>query len=156
MYQIEPIGDVDGDGLDDALIALPGSSYALCRGAATLPTTVAMTWPDSTTSAAAGGFDLDGDGFSDFVVGKATTPPIVFHGAAAGPSVIPNGLSHLPQTAAVAVSDHDGDGRPDFVGVNDTTSDATIQWAGSDGTTNPRAVLVRLPTGVTFSGRLVR
>jgi len=56
----------------------------------------------------------------------------------------------------VAFSDHDGDGRPDFVGVNGSVSNAIIQWAGSDGTTSPRAVQVFLPNGAAFSGKLVR
>ena len=58
----ERVGDVDGDSFDDALIIRAGSSYALYRGAATLPTKVAMTWTDATTASGAGGVDVDGTG----------------------------------------------------------------------------------------------
>jgi hypothetical protein len=150
------VGDVNGDGFDDALITLADANYALYRGAPTLPTTVVMTWTDATTSAAAGGFDIDRDGFSDFVVGTNTNAPLLFRGGAAGPSVVMTGLSRLFVSRLVAFSDHDGDGRPDFIGVDNSTSSATIQWAGSDGTTNPRAVNLYLPVGETFKGQLVR
>ena len=153
---IQAVGDVDRDGLDDALIISSGASYALYRGAPILPTTAATTWTDATTSSAFGGFDIDRDGFSDFVIGTTTNAPIVYRGGPAAPTAIPNGLSRLSGSTTVAVSDHDGDGRPDFVGVDGAATDAGIQWAGSDGTTDPRTFTVRLPSGVTFSGRLVR
>jgi hypothetical protein len=154
-YQIEPAGDVDGDGFDDAVIIIAGTSYALYRGAGQLPTLGAMTWPDTTTSSAAGGFDLDEDGFSDFVIGTTATA-ILYRGGPTGPSVVPNGLSRLVGARIVAFSDHDGDGRSDFVGMDPSTSPASISWAGSDGTTNPRSFIVRLPTGAMFNSRLVR
>ena len=99
-YQIEPIGDVDADGFDDALIVLPGASYALYRGAATLPTTVAMTWTDATASSAAGGFDLDRDGFSDFVVGTTafTSDPLPWRRRRSRASVA-SGLSRLTSSS---------------------------------------------------------
>jgi hypothetical protein len=155
-YQIEPAGDVDRDGFDDALIVLPGTDYALYRGAATLPAIVAMTWTEATTASAVGGFDIDRDGFADFVVGTTTSTPLMYRGGAVGPALVPSGLARLTGSSTVAFSDHDGDGRPDFVGVNGSFSNAIIQWAGSDGTANPRAVQVVLPDGATFSGKLVR
>ena len=54
-YQIEPAGDVDGDGFDDALIILAANNYALYRGAAMLPRAVVMTWSDATVSSGASG-----------------------------------------------------------------------------------------------------
>ena len=57
----------------------------------------------------------------------------------------------------IAFSDHDGDGKPDFIGVDDSSIGAvTMQWAGSDGTVDPRSVNVYLPAGAMFSGQLVR
>ncbi|HMF43211.1 MAG TPA: VCBS repeat-containing protein [Polyangia bacterium] len=155
-YQIESVGDVDRDGFDDALIVLAGTNYALYRGAATLPVSVAKTWTDTTTSAAAGGFDIDGDGFSDFLVGTNAAAPILYRGATTGPSAVLNGLSHLTGSSIVAFSDHDGDGRPDFIGMSSPFSYPSMQWAGSDGTTDPRAFIVRLPADVMLYGQLVR
>jgi hypothetical protein len=155
-YQIERVGDVNGDGFDDALIILAGTNYALYRGAATLPTTVAMTWNDTTTSSAVGGFDIDRDGFSDFIIGTSDKT-ILYRGAANGPTIVMNGLAHLLRAAVIGFSDHDGDGRPDFIGVDRSDfSNARIQWLGSDGTTDPRAFDVRVPVDVTFNGQLVR
>jgi hypothetical protein len=155
-YQIEPLGDVDKDGFDDALIILPGTSYALYRGAATLPAAVAMTWTDTTTSSATGGVDVDRDGFADFVVGTTTNAPIFYRGGSAVPNVVPNAFSRLFVSRTVAFSDHDGDGRPDLIGMDNSTQDVRIEWAGSDGTTNPRSVDLFLPAGVMFKGQLAR
>jgi hypothetical protein len=156
-HQIAPVGDVDRDGFDDALIILPGKSYALYRGAATLPSTAAATWTEATTSSAAGGFDIDRDGFADFVIGTTTNRPILLRGSAAGPVGVTNGLSRLNTPGVVASSDHDGDGRVDIVGISTSPEGvASIQWAGSDGTTDPRAFIVGLPVDAMFSGKLVR
>jgi len=155
-HQIESVGDVDGDGFDDLLLVRPGVDYSLCRGAATLPTMLSMTWSAAMTSSAAGGFDIDRDGFADFVVGTTGASPILLRGGAGGPTSVSSGLSHFPGLNSIGYSDHDGDGRPDFVGVNDSLSDPVIQWAGSDGTTDPRAFYVRLPTSAMFSGKIAR
>jgi hypothetical protein len=155
-YLVEPAGDIDNDGFDDALIVLPGVNYALYRGSATLRTTTFMTWIDMTSSSARGGFDIDRDGFSDFVIGTTTNAPILFRGGIGSPSVILSGLSRLIVSSTVGVSDHDGDGRPDFVGVESESNGGSILWAGSDGTIDPRAVTVRLPVDLTFKGQLVR
>jgi hypothetical protein len=155
-YRVEPIGDVNQDGFDDALIVYPGASYALYRGAATLATTVAMTWNDATASSATGGFDLDRDGFSDFVVGTTAFMSILYRGGATNPARVASGISRLTSSTIVAFSDHDGDGRPDLVGLDSSNGPASIQWAGSDGTTDPRSFIVRLPDDVMFHGELVR
>jgi hypothetical protein len=155
-YRIEPIGDINADGFDDALILKAGANYVLYRGAEALPTTTVMTWADATVSSGAGGFDIDRDGFSDFLVGTTAVAPILYRGASSSPSVVANGLSRLTGSTIVAFSDHDGDGRPDFIGLDHATSYPSVQWAGSDATTNPRVLDVYLPPGATFSGGLVR
>jgi hypothetical protein len=155
-YQIEGVGDINGDGFDDALIILSGDHYALYRGAAILPGSASTTWNDATTSSAAGGFDIDRDGFPDFVVGTNAFTSILYRGGPAGPSQVAGGLSRLTNSILVAHSAHDGDGRPDLVGMNNGNDTVYIQWAGSDGTIDPPAVIVRLPVDGMFSGRLVR
>jgi hypothetical protein len=155
-YQIEPVGDLNRDGFDDVLIVLPGANYSLIRGGAILQPAVSMTWSDTTTSSAAGGFDIDRDGFADFIIGTNTNVPTLFRGGVAAPTLVSNAFSHLNSSMVVAFSDHDGDGRPDLVGMNASTEGSSIQWAGSDGTIDPRAFIVQLPAGTTFSGYLVR
>ena len=153
--KVERAGDVDGDGFDDAIIILWGTVHALYRGAATLPTNVGMTWTEPSTASGTGGFDLDRDGLSDFLIGTTAYAPILYRGGVSA-TVVSSGLSRLTYSRVVAFSDHDGDGRPDFIGMDDSSIEAGIQWAGSDGTTNPRAALLRLPLGTTFGGKLVR
>jgi hypothetical protein len=105
-----------------------------------------------------GDFDLDGDGFPDFAVGTSGSTPLFYRGTAAGPALVASGLSHLTASAIIGFSDNDGDGRPDIVGTSGQTSSGTsLQWAGSDGTTNPRVVYVQPPTtSVTFNGLIVK
>jgi hypothetical protein len=147
---------VDNDGFDDAVAVRDGASHALYRGATILPTACAMTWTAATTESAAGGFDIDRDRFADFFVGTTANAPVLYRGSATGSILVTGALSALTGSNTVAFSDHDGDGRPDFIGANGATNGAAILWAGSNGTTDPRALQVRLPTEATFSGRLVR
>jgi hypothetical protein len=90
------------------------------------------------------------------MVGTNAFSIILYRGGTGGPTKVTGGLSHLGSSRVLAFSDHDGDGRPDVIGMDNSTGEATIQWAGSDGTTDPRAFLVRLPPGATFTGQLVR
>ena len=115
-----------------------------------------MTWNDTTASSATGGFDLDRDGFSDFVVGTTAFMSILYRGGTTNPARVASGLSRLTSSTIVAFSDYDGDGRPDFVGLDNSNGAASIQWAGSDGTTDPRSFIVRLPDDAMFTGQLVR
>jgi 2-dehydro-3-deoxygluconokinase len=49
--QLKPgVGDIDGDGFDDALIIVSGSNYALYRGGAQVRSAVAMTWTNTAGS----------------------------------------------------------------------------------------------------------
>ena len=156
-YQIHSAGDLNGDGFGDAVVVLAGTGYYLYSGASHLPTTFASTSANTTASDAMGGFDLDGDGFPDFAVGTSGQAPLLYRGTAAGPTLVSSGLSHLTASAIIGFSDNDGDGRPDIVGTSGQTSGAALEWAGSDGTTNPRVVFLQPPTTtVTFSGLIVK
>jgi hypothetical protein len=158
-HEVLPAGDVDGDGYDDALMVLSGTSFSIYKGAASLPTTFFKTWPLATASSGVGGFDIDRDGFMDFVVGatSSTSLPVLYRGAN-DPVLVPNGLMHLNFSTIVATSDHDGDGRPDFVSSSGFTgTSAQVMWMGSDGTTNPRSFQVRLSDpNATLNGNIVR
>jgi hypothetical protein len=156
-YQIEAVGDLDGDGYDDAIVILAGTGYYLYKGAAALATTLARSWADSTAASAVGGFDIDRDGFPDFAVGTSARAPILYRGSSAGPIMVSGALSSLITSTIIAVTDHDGDGRPDFVGTSGKMEEGSLRWAGSDGTTNPRAFDVRLAdVNAHFSGLMVR
>jgi FG-GAP-like repeat len=155
-YQIHSAGDLNGDGFGDAVVVLPGTGYYLYSGASHLPTTFASTSANTTASDAAGDFDLDGDGVPDFAVGTSGQAPLLYRGTAAGPALVSNGLSHVTASAIIGFSDNDGDGRPDIVGTSGQTSAPSLQWAGSDGTTNPRVVYLQPPTSVAFNGLIVK
>jgi len=156
-YQVEPVGDLDGEGYDDAIVVLASTGYYLYEGAASLPTTLARSWADTTAASAAGGFDIDRDGFPDFAVGTSARAPILYRGSSAGQIVVSGALSSLITSTIIAVSDHDGDGRPDFVGTSGQMEVGSLRWAGSDGTTNPRAFDLRLAdVNAHFTGLMVR
>ena len=74
-YAIANAGDVDGDGVSDALIGAPGKAQVFVFSGKTgfLLFTIASPFQEKTNSfgyAVAGGRDLDGDGKPDFVVGS--------------------------------------------------------------------------------------
>ena len=136
---------MNGDGYGDAVVVLAGTGYYLYSGARQLPTTFASTSADTTARDVVGGFDLDGDGVPDFAIGTSGQAPLLYRGTAAGPAPVSSGLSHLTASAIVGFSDNDGDGRPDIVGTSGQMSGPSLQWAGSDGTTNPRVVYLQPP-----------
>lgn len=137
--KIGPAGDVNGDGYDDALL-LVGNNFGLLRGgpspAGPLSPMLTATSPNSIL----GGFDIDGDHFSDFAVGLASSSLLLYRGGAT-PTLVQNGLSHC-FGSPVTFSDHDGDGRADIVITGNN-----VQWAGSDGTTDPRPQQIFALTG---------
>lgn len=157
-YEVEPAGDLNGDAYADAVVVLAGTGYYLYSGASQLPSTFANTWANTTTSDVVGGFDIDGDGFPDFAIGTSGQA-LLYRGTAAGPTPVSSGLSHLSPSTIIGFSDNDGDGLPDLVVTSGQTgsSGASVEWAGSDGTTNPRVLFLQPPdTTVMFSGLVVR
>jgi hypothetical protein len=156
-YQIAPAGDVNHDGYDDAVVVLAGTGFYLYSGARQLPTMFAGTWADTTARDVAGGFDIDSDGFTDFVIGTSSQAPLLYRGTAAVPTAVTSGFSHLTASAIVGFSDNDGDGRPDVVGTSGQMTGATLEWAGSDATTNPRVSFLQLSAAsVALSGLIVK
>jgi hypothetical protein len=155
-YDMEPAGDVNGDGYADAVVIFSGTGYYLYSGASKLPTTFATTWADTTTRDAIGGFDIDGDGTADFAVGTSAAA-LLYRGTAAGPTAVSGGLAHLTESTFVGFSDDDGDGRPDLVGSSGQSGGNVLQWAGSDGTTNPRVSYLQLSdASAQLNGVVVR
>jgi hypothetical protein len=157
-YEIEPAGDVNGDGYADAVVVLPGTGYYFYGGLSQLLNMFLTSSANTTAEDAVGGFDIDADGFSDLAVGTSGQAPLLYRGTAAGPTLVSGGLSHLTASAIIGFSDNDGDGLPDILGTSGQTGGgATVQWAGSDGTTNPRAATLHpVDTSYQFSGAIVK
>jgi len=154
-------GDVNADGYDDVVIVQGGAGYWLYKGAFALPNTFASGWTYTSASSGVGGFDIDGDQIADFGIGSIpgtpTVPPVLYRGSVTGPTTVSSGLASLYASQTLGVSDHDGDGRPDFVGGVYQGGSVQLQWAGSDGTTNPRAVRLFLSdANATFTGQIAR
>jgi hypothetical protein len=164
-YQIEPAGDITGDGYDDAVVVLAGSGYSLVTGDWTpwnqnpLPLS-AFVYSGTAPSAAGmvGGFDIDGDSVPDFAIGDLTPgAPLLYRWSNNGPTVVSGGLANLTASTILGYSDHDGDGRPDLIGTSGPMSGATIEWAGGDGTTNPAVVQLHLSSAAAlFTGLIAR
>ncbi len=155
-YAIKPAGDLNSDGYGDAVIVLAGTGYYLYSGASKLAATFTTTWADTTASDAVGTFDIDGDGFPDLAIGT-TGQAVLYRGTATGPTQVSGALSHISPSVMIGASDNDGDGLPDLVATGGQMSGAFVEWAGSDGTTNPRTFNARLSaTGAQLSGFIVR
>jgi hypothetical protein len=152
---LSPGGDINGDGFDDVVVIQPSVSYGWYRGAATLPTTMATTYTNSSVVAILGGFDIDRDGLSDFVLSVSGAYGILYKGGTT-PAVVTNGLSNVGGANALTFSDHDGDGRPDFVAASNSGTSPYVGWLGSDGSTNPRSFNLLLTGTYKLSGRIFR
>jgi hypothetical protein len=155
-YAIKPAGDLNSDGYGDAVIVLAGTGYYLYSGASKLAATLTSTWADTTASDAVGNFDIDGDGFPDLAIGTSGQA-VLYRGTATGLTQVSGALSHISPSVMIGSSDNDGDGLPDIVATTGQMSGAFVEWAGSDGTTNPRTFNARLSaTGAGLSGLVVR
>ncbi len=124
-------GDVNGDGLADALIAAdpigltgPYAGYlylGTTAGPTTTPTTLnGYNRVSSAAAAATGAGDLNGDGFSDVVLGSTSSNTLtVYFGNAAGTSLSTTALtgptgSSLFGYGAIGLGDVHGDGFGDL------------------------------------------
>ena len=130
-------GDIDGDGIDDLIIASAGQTYVI-YGSPGLPTTIDLDTAStditilgvSSGSVAAG--DIDGDGTDDLIIGGPLADPP--GGANAGKTVVIYGGPSLPTTidlnSTVARFTVFGDNAGDQSGFSVATGD--INHDGTD------------------------
>ncbi len=139
---VSPLGDVDGDGIHDFLVASPGSSGGginrgklwVYHGAADGPEDTAdWTWSPNQNGLRVGEHgsiaygDINGDGYNDLAVGSpdwygsnGTLGRVwIFHGSSTGLSSSPDDTLDGVQDGAdfgqaVAIGDFDGDGYDDL------------------------------------------
>ncbi|MEO7951973.1 MAG: integrin alpha [Chthoniobacterales bacterium] len=156
-FAVANAGDVDGDGVSDAIIGAPGKAQAFVFSGKTgsLLFTIASPVREKTNSfgtAVAGGKDFDGDGKPDFVVGaplfkNSQGGAFIFRGS--DKKLLRRLSLNSPQNFArfgasvAAVGDMTGDGIPDVMaGVPDQDVSGAIN-AG-------QAVIFNGSTGAIF------
>jgi len=151
------IGDVDGDGRSDIIVAnYQAATMAVLRNLATGPgiTTNAFApavhFPRGGNCLALG--DLDGDGRSDIVIGNWNTQTISVFRNVASPGAITLASLAAPVDFAmgnnphtIALSDLDGDGRVEIAVVGELSSYMSIfKNVSAPGTLNENSFLPRV------------
>ena len=105
-----PVGDIDGDGLDDALVGAPYGTKAYLLGGASLTSgslsRATATFTEEAAAsrvggALAGGGDLDGDGHGDLLLGA-------YGESSAGPNAGAVYVIRGPVSGAFLLADADG------------------------------------------------
>jgi hypothetical protein len=129
------VGDLDGDGANDILIAQSGAGSSALKlytngGAGTFDYGKTILSGITGTISALGLADLNNDGYLDMVVGRNALLTQVYQGHADGTftlaATLPNTSSGTPVTYSLAVGDVNGDGLVDIVQGNYATNAAGV------------------------------
>jgi hypothetical protein len=163
---IAAAGDVNGDGLTDALVGARGTSLAYLylgatSGLAATPTSLSGYAAPLYPSAVASAGDLNGDGFGDVVVGASLGNTVTVHlGNASGVSLSstvvtgPAGSS-IFGGAAAGVGDVDGDGLDDLAVGASGSNTVHIYRGGAAAPAPTPSSTVTAPSGASSFGAAV-
>jgi hypothetical protein len=135
------VGDVNGDGFDDVVVATAQNAY-LYLGSASGQVAGPSAAIACASACNVGGFgDFNGDGLSDFVLAGQ-----VFFGQASSAGVAPAAAA-APASGAYGIADFDGDGFADLlVGLSDGSAVALFA-GGASGIAAVPSVTLTSPTG---------
>ncbi|MBL8678693.1 MAG: FG-GAP repeat protein [Myxococcales bacterium] len=142
-------GDVNGDGLVDAIVGAPTSTGGIVHvyfaNGSSYPTTASVTITAPASNIQFGRFvsgigDVNGDGYADIAVGAASGRAFVYYGSATGPATTPSvTIAHPSLNANFGVSisrscDLNGDGFGDVAfGIDGGSNDVVLYMGGAAG-----------------------
>jgi Bacterial Ig-like domain (group 3)/FG-GAP-like repeat len=126
------VGDVNGDGHPDLVVADSGVSVLLGNGDGTFQSPVSYSTGRNATSVAIS--DVNGDGKSDVVVADPGGVSVLLgNGDGTFQTAVTYGLDGS-YTASVAVGDVNGDGKPDIVVTDYLAGVVAVMLGNGDGT----------------------
>ncbi|MBL8694466.1 MAG: VCBS repeat-containing protein [Planctomycetes bacterium] len=131
------VGDLSGDGIADAAIALGGfpASLSIAFGTGTGAIQFASTQPTQVNPGHAALGDIDADGFTDVLLWCAGTVQdqgrlVIHRGLGAGALAPFTETVSLKLALGMAVGDVDGDGRTDALVASENGGGAMVHYAG--------------------------
>jgi hypothetical protein len=166
-YSISGAGDVDGDGLDDILIGVPGNddggtscgqTYLILGGGLSMHTDLSASdasfigenEEDRCGNTVMGGCDLNGDGIADIVIASPTNDE---NGDSTGETYVITGFGNCEPLVVYSLEATDGFG--DAIVKADMGDTVNLELRGLDGnTTHQDSAIVNITFDKSFPGTL--